>query len=91
MSEIESQDQMPVDDGVDDDEYDDFCVDCGDEFHYDDIGGYNPPCSCGMHCRRCHEIAEGLYDDEYERDEDGYPDNFDDLGENDPRSGNWVP
>jgi len=60
-------------DDDDDGEYDDFCIDCGDEFHYDDVGGYNPPCSCGMHCRRCHELAEHG-DDDYERDEDDYPD-----------------
>jgi hypothetical protein len=59
----------------DDDEYDgdEFCVECGDEFHYDDTGGYNPPCACGLHCRSCHEHIESECDDDYERDEDDYP------------------
>jgi hypothetical protein len=43
----------------------DACIECGEEFHYDDIGGYNPPCSCGLHCRSCHELEEqrGAYGD----------------------------
>lgn len=47
-------------DFADDDEYDGdgWCVQCGDEFHLDDTGGYNPPCSCGLHCRSCHEAVE---------------------------------
>lgn len=32
-----------------------YCVDCGEDFREDDCGGYNPPCSCGAHCRSCHE------------------------------------
>jgi hypothetical protein len=35
-----------------------WCLDCGEEFHYDDCGGYNPPCVCGAHCRSCHEAEE---------------------------------
>lgn len=32
------------------------CPDCGDEFHLDDTGGYNPPCPCGCGCcRSCHD------------------------------------
>ena len=32
------------------------CADCGDPFHDDDTGGYNPPCSCGCgYCRSCHD------------------------------------
>lgn len=32
---------------------DGFCVECGEYFHLDDTGGYNPPCpSCGL-CRMC--------------------------------------
>jgi hypothetical protein len=32
---------------------DGWCVDCGDFFHLDDCGGYNPPCGvCGL-CRDC--------------------------------------
>jgi hypothetical protein len=43
-----------------------WCVDCGDPFHLDDCGGYNPPCECGYHCRPCHEaeIREAGYDDD---------------------------
>lgn len=37
---------------------DGWCVECGEPFHYDDVGGYNPPCSCGFHCRSCHESEE---------------------------------
>ena len=38
---------------------DGWCVDCGDEFHLDDTGGYNPPCPCGCGlCRSCHENEE---------------------------------
>ncbi|HWT45740.1 MAG TPA: hypothetical protein VN085_07230 [Vicinamibacterales bacterium] len=46
---------------LDDLDNDGWCIDCGDEFHFDDTGGwciYNPPCVCGMHCRHCHELAE---------------------------------
>jgi hypothetical protein len=50
------------------------CIECGDEFHYDDTGGYNPPCVCGLHCRSCHE-AEAMRD----RDDDDAP--FDDTDE----------
>ena len=43
------------------------CMDCGDEFHLDDAGGYNPPCQCGCGlCRRCHDAAE--------REDAGYED-----------------
>jgi len=35
----------------------DFCDHCGDEFHFDDTGGYNPPCRCGLNCRSCCEHA----------------------------------
>lgn len=48
----EATDETPDDDDLD------FCVDCGDTFRYDDCGGYNPPCVCGAHCRRCHELAQ---------------------------------
>lgn len=52
-------------------EYQDgWCIDCGDAFHLDDCGGYNPPCVCGFHCRSCHEAEE--------RDEDAYEDGYDD-------------
>jgi hypothetical protein len=53
------------------DEGDGWCIECGDEFHYDDVGGYNPPCSCGMHCRSCHEAEYAR--DEYEGDYDDEP------------------
>ncbi len=56
----------------DDDEYDgdDWCISCGDEFHYDDCGGYNPPCSCGYHCRHCHEAEEGRLDPDNDYDDE---------------------
>jgi hypothetical protein len=57
-------------------ELDDFgdgrCLDCGDPFHLDDTGGYNPPCACGKCvglCRSCCD-AEEMRDDEYERPEE---------------------
>ena len=43
-----------------------WCIDCGDDFRYDDCGGYNPPCECGFHCRHCHEAGareEAEYED----------------------------
>lgn len=48
---------------------DGWCVDCGDEFHLDDCGGYNPPCECGLHCRSCHE-AEVMGDIDVYGDDD---------------------
>ncbi len=64
----------PDDEMPDDEEYDGdgWCLECGDKFHLDDVGGYNPPCKCGMHCRHCHEVEEN--GDYYERDEEDYPD-----------------
>jgi len=45
---------------------DGWCVDCGDFFHLDDCGGYNPPCPvCGL-CRSCCECDR--MDDEAEDD-----------------------
>ncbi len=38
---------------------DGYCDDCGEAFHLDDCGGYNPPCNCGKCdsegrlCRAC--------------------------------------
>lgn len=50
---------------------DGWCVDCGDEFHLDDCGGYNPPCVCGAHCRSCHDREVREYDeDDYDDYED---------------------
>jgi hypothetical protein len=46
----------------------DGCHECGDEFHYDDTGGYNPPCPCG--CGRCRWCCNA----ESERDEDDWQD-----------------
>lgn len=44
------------------------CPDCGDEFHLDDCGGYNPPCPCGCGCcRSCHDANE-REDSEWEYD-----------------------
>lgn len=48
----------------------DFCVDCMEEFRYDDCGGYNPPCECGYHCESCHERELRDVRDDDER----YPD-----------------
>ena len=56
------------------------CSDCGDPFHFDDCGGYNPPCNCGkcdgMLCRACCRAE--LYDDEEAVLGGIYPD---DIGE----------
>ncbi len=51
---------------------DGWCLTCLEDFRYDDIGGYNPPCSCGLHCRSCHEAIEGAgdVDDGYDADDD---------------------
>jgi hypothetical protein len=52
-----------------------WCIDCGDTFRYDDCGGYNPPCACGLHCRSCHDAEEsrGVYDDaDYDDDRAEY-------------------
>jgi hypothetical protein len=54
-----------------------FCYECGEEFRYDDCGGYNPPCSCG--CQRCPECCRA--DREYDND----PDPRDDLEPEPPR------
>lgn len=49
---------------------DGYCFECGEEFHLDDTGGYNPPCECkicqGAVCRSCHPWEENLppYDDD---------------------------
>ena len=52
------------------DDIDGWCLECGDPFHLDDCGGYNPPCPCG--CGRCRSCCEAdRWWDEYE---DGYPD-----------------
>jgi hypothetical protein len=32
-----------------------YCDHCGDDFRYDDTGGYNPPCQCRLNCRSCCE------------------------------------
>ncbi len=50
----------------------DGCIECWEEFRYDDTGGYNPPCFCGFHCRDCHDRIKSEEDD-YERPEDSYP------------------
>lgn len=46
----------------------DGCYECGDEFHYDDIGGYNPPCPCG--CGRCRSCCRA----ESDQDNDDWQD-----------------
>jgi len=49
---------------------DGWCVECGDAFHLDDCGGYNPPCPCGCGlCRSC--CAGNEYDDESPEPDDG--------------------
>lgn len=30
-----------------------WCIDCQDDFRYDDTGGYNPPCACRLKCAGC--------------------------------------
>lgn len=42
----------------------DWCFSCSDEFRYDDCGGYNPPCQCGVNCRSCCNANCELHDDE---------------------------
>lgn len=43
---------------------DGFCGECGDPFHLDDCGGYNPPCPCGCGlCRSCCENTRRGDDD----------------------------
>lgn len=32
-----------------------YCVNCLEDFHDDDTGGYNPSCKCGARCRGCCE------------------------------------
>lgn len=55
------------------DESDGWCLECGDPFHLDDCGGYNPPCyKCGL-CRDCCRTSDFGCDAEREDDED-YPD-----------------
>ena len=52
---------------------DGFCLECGDWFHLDDCGGYNPPCACaqcgGALCRSCCAAERGDLDP----DDDWYP------------------
>lgn len=60
--------RSPVDD-------DGWCLDCGDEFHLDDCGGYNPPCPCG--CGRCRDCCEERRREERGHD-DWYPEDDDD-------------
>lgn len=46
------------------------CDECGDAFHLDDCGGYNPPCRCGCgRCRSCCEADERDDDEWYPKDE----------------------
>ena len=53
---------------------DGFCGECGDPFHLDDCGGYNPPCQCGHGlCRSCCEAQnrEDVDDEWYPDDDEG--------------------
>lgn len=55
----------------------DFCYECGDEFHYDDMGGYNPPCDCGHGlCRSCCEAEKQsmMPDDDWYPEDGSDPD-----------------
>ncbi len=48
---------------------DGWCIECGDYFHLDDCGGYNPPChKCGL-CRGCCKCDEEKYEDEFGPDD----------------------
>jgi hypothetical protein len=51
-----------------------FCGECGDRFHLDDCGGYNPPCPCGCGlCRSCHDAVNRSDDaEDYPPDDEGY-------------------
>lgn len=52
----------------------DCCGECFDEFHYDDVGGYNPPCLCGCgRCRSCCEADRMSWEDEDYPDDDERP------------------
>jgi hypothetical protein len=49
-------------------EWEEFCLECGDFFHEDDTGGYNPECRCGKEhcvslCRSCCEAIESRMSD----------------------------
>lgn len=52
------------------------CAECGDFFHLDDVGGYNPlcPCGCGL-CRSCHDEMNrsDVDDDWYPEDDEPTP------------------
>lgn len=52
---------------------DGWCLDCGDYFHLDDGGGYNPPCQGCGNCRSCCECNR-----DYDADEYGPDDGLDD-------------
>jgi hypothetical protein len=53
------------------DDWDGWCLDCGDPFHLDDCGGYNPPCSCGCGmCRSCCEQSSRENDDDFFPEDD---------------------
>ena len=79
MSAPERGDPLPMPDEDEDDMYDGdgWCIECGEEFHLDDTGGYNPPCSCGFHCRHCHDAVEGRFDPDDDYPEDDYPEDDD--------------
>jgi len=40
-------------------------MECGEDFHLDDCGGYNPPCECGecggAMCRSCCEAEKQVW------------------------------
>ena len=48
---------------------DGWCLECGEWFHLDDCGGYNPPCPCGCGC--CRSCCPGdITDDDLAWDEE---------------------
>ncbi len=66
-SECEPDDDEQPAQTYDDSFGDGHCFDCGDPFHLDDCGGYNPPCSCGCGCcRSCHRENELMDEDDYD-------------------------
>lgn len=56
------------------------CLECGDEFHYDDTGGYSPPCPRCGYCLGCCRAGVQFSCHEWDDDEDDEGD-FLDLGD----------
>lgn len=67
--------EPPPEQGAGIDDTDGWCLECGNPFHLDDCGGYNPPCPCGSRCcRSCcgpdHLPGHRDDDDEDDREEE---------------------